>query len=294
MKRLFSKLVPAKFRKSGPSIPVVRMSGVITASAGPFQQNISMANVANQLNAAFNVKQAPAVAIIVNSPGGSPVQSRLIYKRIRDLAREKNKTVYVFCEDVAASGGYFIACAGDEIIADPSSIVGSIGVIYAGFGFAEAIDKIGVERRVYTTGKNKSTLDPFKPAQKEDIARITQMGADIHEIFIDHVKESRGNRLSDDKDLFTGAFWTGARAKDLGLVDHIGDIRSFLQSKFGENVEMKLVTAPRSLLGRKVPGGVSLGGVSLGGVDPQAIAQAATSGALSAVEERAMWGRFGL
>ncbi|MEL6437488.1 MAG: S49 family peptidase, partial [Pseudomonadota bacterium] len=164
LKRL-SKLLPKRFRNDVPTVPVVRLQGMIAAGGSTFNPTLSLASCAQNLERAFKMKEAPAVALAVNSPGGSPVQSRLIYKRIRDLAKEHDKEVLVFCEDVAASGGYMIACAGDEVFADPSSIVGSIGVISAGFGFVEAIDKIGVERRVYTAGKNKSTLDPFAPAK---------------------------------------------------------------------------------------------------------------------------------
>ena len=179
--------------QSGPIIPVVRLQGVIAADQRPGRLNIE--TVAPLLKRAFAIKSAPAVAIIINSPGGSPVQSRLISKRIRDLADEHNKPVLVFVEDAAASGGYFIAVAGDEIIADPSSIVGSIGVIFSGFGFVEAIGKLGVERRVHTAGRNKSTLDPFLPEKPEDIARINQLETDIHKVFIDWVKLRRGARL---------------------------------------------------------------------------------------------------
>ncbi|MCC2112520.1 MAG: S49 family peptidase, partial [Hyphomicrobiales bacterium] len=192
------RLVPKRFRGGGPVIPVVRLQGAIAASSSPMSQNLSLATVAPMIERAFADKQAPAVAFAVNSPGGSPAQSRLILKRIRDLAEEKNKQVYVFTEDVAASGGYMLALAGDEIIADPSSIVGSIGVIYAGFGFVDAIAKLGVERRVYTAGKNKSVLDPFKPEKKADVDRLKTMQLDIHEVFIDLVKERRGDKLADD------------------------------------------------------------------------------------------------
>src|SRR5690606_30247336 len=226
-------------------IPVVKLHGVIAAEQRPGR--INMASVAPLLKRAFAIKSAPAIAIIVNSPGGSPVQSRLISKRIRDLADEHNKPVLVFVEDAAASGGYFIAVAGDEIIADPSSIVGSIGVIYAGFGFVEAIAKLGVTRRLYTAGENKSTLDPFLPEKDEDIERIKQLELDTHETFIDYVKARRGPRLKGpDAELFTGEFWTARRGLGLGLVDGLGDIHATLADRYGPDVQLKPIAPKRS------------------------------------------------
>src|SRR5690606_19337070 len=180
---------------------------------------------------------------VVNSPGGSPVQSRLISKHIRDLADQHGKPVLVFVEDAAASGGYFIAVAGDEIIVDPSSIVGSIGVIMAGFGFVGAIDKLGIERRVHTAGRNKSTLDPFLPEKEEDVERIKQFELDIHQVFIDHVKAHRAGRLkADDDTLFTGEWWTGLRGVGLGLVDATGDLHSTLRGRFGPDIELEQIS----------------------------------------------------
>ncbi len=196
-------------RSDTVTIPVVRLHGTIASGGTQFRQNLSLASVAGVLEKAFAFKNAPAVAISVNSPGGSPVQSRLIYRRIRDLASEKNKPVLIFVEDVAASGGYMIALAGDEIVADPSSIVGSIGVISASFGFTELMKKIGIERRVYTAGRNKAVLDPFKPENEEDVERLKQLQLQVHDTFIDLVKQRRGAKLKDEPDLFTGLFWTG-------------------------------------------------------------------------------------
>ncbi len=195
MRRLLNRLLPKSMRSQAVVIPVVRLHGTIMSGGGQFRPSLSLASTAGVLEKAFSVAGAPAVAISINSPGGSPVQSRLIFKRIRDLAAEKNKTVLVFIEDVAASGGYMIAVAGDEIIADPSSIVGSIGVVSASFGFTDLMKKIGVERRVYTAGKNKAVLDPFKPEKKEDIDRLKKLQLEVHETFIDLVKERRGTRL---------------------------------------------------------------------------------------------------
>src|SRR5690606_13375003 len=188
----------------GVTIPVIRLHGAIMSGGSQFRQNLSLATTAGLIDKACSFREAPAIAISINSPGGSPVQSRLIYRRIRDLAAEKNKTVLVFVEDVAASGGYMIALAGDEIIADPSSIVGSIGVVSASFGFQDLIKKIGVERRVYTAGQNKVTLDPFRPEKKEDVERLKAIQLEVHETFINLVKERRGAKLSDHPDLFTG------------------------------------------------------------------------------------------
>ncbi|MEO1748857.1 MAG: S49 family peptidase, partial [Pseudomonadota bacterium] len=244
-------MLPKRFQSDKVTVPVVRLLGMIATGGTPFDRSLSLASCAQQLERAFKVKEAPAVALSVNSPGGSPVQSRLIYKRIRDLAAEHEKEVLVFCEDVAASGGYMIACAGDEIYADPSSIVGSIGVISAGFGFVEALEKLGVERRVYAAGKNKSTLDPFQPAKKEDIALIKDLQLEIHDVFIDLVKQSRGEKLADDGELFTGRFWTGEKAQSLGLIDDLGDMRAVIKSRFGDKAELELITQPRGLLGRR-------------------------------------------
>lgn len=281
-----NSILPARFRKDVTVIPVVRLHGTIMAGGNQFRQNLNIATVAPLLERAFADKQAPAVAIMINSPGGSAVQSRLIYKRIRDLAEEKNKKVLMFVEDVAASGGYMIACAGDEIIADPSSVVGSIGVIYAGFGFTGLIDKIGVERRVHTAGGNKSVLDPFKPENPDDIAHLKDLQLEIHKVFIDLVKESRGARLGDDEDLFTGKFWTAIRGKELGLVDDLGDMRSVLRARYGDKVRMRLVMPQRGFLGRRVPGVAT-------GTAAAALAGLGEAG-LNALEERSMWARYGL
>ena len=279
------RMLPKSLRPEGKTIPVVRLHGTIMSGGGPMRQNLNLAGVAGLLEKAFADKEAPAVAIAVNSPGGSPVQSRLIFRRIRDLATEKDKKVFVFVEDVAASGGYMIALAGDEIIADPSSIVGSIGVVSASFGFPEMLKKIGVERRVYTAGRNKSVLDPFQPEKAEDVERLKSLQLEVHQTFIDLVKQRRGDRLADDDELFTGAFWTGESGLRLGLVDAIGDMRSFLKSRFGEKTRMRLITQPRGLFGRRL---------GLFGIDGAAMGAAAADGLVSAAEDRALWARFGL
>lgn len=263
-------------------IPVVRLHGPISPEQRPGRLNV--AAVAPLLKKAFAIKRAPAVAIVVNSPGGSAVQSRLISKMIRDLAGENGKQVLVFIEDVAASGGYFIAVAGDEIIADPSSIVGSIGVIYAAFGFEEAIAKIGVKRRIHTAGKSKSMLDPFLPEKKQDIARLKSFETEVHQVFIDYVKAHRAGRLKgEDDDLFTGEWWTATRGLQLGLVDKLGDMHSELRQRFGKDVELRHIKPKRGLL--QLP---------RLGFGAQMEADALTSGVIAALEERALWSRFGL
>ncbi|PCI04191.1 MAG: S49 family peptidase [Hyphomicrobiales bacterium] len=282
----FKKLLPAKFRKDHTIIPVVRLAGVIATGGSAFKQNLSLASVAGVLAKAFAFKDAPVIAISVNSPGGSPVQSRLIYSRIRELAKEKDKKVLIFVEDVAASGGYMIALAGDEIIVDETSIVGSIGVVAAGFGFDKAIEKLGIERRVYTAGKNKVGLDPFQPEKKSDIDHIKKLQLDIHEIFIDMVKERRGDKLSDNKDIFTGMFWTGRPAKELGLIDGFGHMSTVLKERYGEKTKLKLIQPKRGFFGRNVPGvSTELTSAAAGGL---------AFGVLDAIEERAHWNRFGL
>lgn len=283
MPGLLKRLVPRRFRKAEIEIPVVRLSGAIMTGGSALRPTLSLASAATVLEKAFADKQAPAVAIALNSPGGSPVQSRLIYRRIRDLAAEHHKKVHVFVEDVAASGGYMIALAGDEIVADPSSIVGSIGVVSASFGFPELLKKIGVERRVYTAGDNKVTLDPFQPEKKEDIERLKALQLEIHEIFIAMVKERRGSRLVDDPDLFTGLFWTGAKSVELGLIDGLGDMRGHLRKTYGDKVKLNLIEPKRGIFGRKVPG-----------VDISDIAAHFGDGLLSVAEEKALWARYGL
>ena len=285
------RFLPPAFRRkgddgAGPIIPVVRLQGLIAAGGSPLRPTLSLATAAPLLHRAFSVK-APVVAISVNSPGGSPVQSRLIFRRIRDLAAEKEREVIVFCEDVAASGGYMIAVAGDHVIADPSSIVGSIGVVSQSFGFVEALDKLGIERRVYTSGENKATLDPFLPAREDDIAHLKSLQAEVHEVFIELVKERRGAKLADDPDLFTGRFWSGLSAERLGLVDGVGDLRSYLRGRFGEGVSLKPIAPQRGLFGRRTGGlGVE--------ANVAAIGAGAADGALAALHERAQWSRYGL
>ncbi|WP_313192221.1 S49 family peptidase [Shinella zoogloeoides] len=289
MAGFLKRLVPKKFRKEGVVIPVVRLHGAIMAGGSQFRPALNLAGVATALDKAFAYKDAPAVAVSINSPGGSPVQSRLIFQRIRDLAAEKGKQVLVFVEDVAASGGYMIALAGDEIFADPTSIVGSIGVVSGGFGFPEMLKKIGVERRVYTAGTNKAILDPFQPERESEIEYLKSLQLEIHQVFIDMVKTRRGARLADDPDLFSGLFWTGTRGRALGLVDGLSDMRSELKRRYGPKTRLELVSAPKGLFGRKTPG---VGGLS--GDMAERIGSAGVAAVADLAEEKALWGRFGL
>src|SRR6476469_4290158 len=216
------EFIPAKFRRGVAVVPVVRLSGVIGAVT-PLRPGMSLSGVAKMLERAFATKNAKAVALVINSPGGSPVQSRQIYLRIRQLATEKKLPVLVFVEDVAASGGYMIACAGDEIFCDPSSILGSIGVVGGSFGFQDLLKRIRVQRRLYTAGGHKAMLDPFLPEDPDDVARLKALQREIHAIFIALVKGSRGDRLKgEDEVLFTGEYWTGDTSVSLGLADSIG------------------------------------------------------------------------
>ena len=258
-------------------IPHLKLSGVI-GNVGKFKQGIDFSGQEEIISKAFSVKKAPCVAITINSPGGSPVQSHLIYSFIRQHAKKNKKKVIVFAEDVAASGGYLIACAGDEIFANSSSIIGSIGVIYSSFGFTELIKKIGVERRVHTAGKNKSTLDPFLDEKKEDIERLKNIQLDLHKDFIDVVKKSRSSKLKKTEvELFSGEFWSGRKAKELGLIDEIGNANQVLKDKFGEDTVIKKFEKSKSWLSRKLSS-------SNDNIDQLA----------NILEEKSVWQKYGL
>jgi signal peptide peptidase SppA len=281
-------LVPARWRRGAAIVPVVRLTGVIGAVT-PLRPGMSLAGVAKMLERAFATKNAKAVALVINSPGGSPVQSRQIYLRIRQLATEKKLPVLVFVEDVAASGGYMIACAGDEIFCDPSSILGSIGVVGGSFGFQELIKKIGVERRLYTAGEHKAMLDPFLPENPDDVARVKALQREIHAIFIALVKQSRGTRLKGAEDmLFSGEYWAGETSVSLGLADAIGDLRSTLRTRYGDKVQTPVIAPPTGLLaglmGRKSGAGTAVSLDGLAGLPDEVI---------SALETRAIWAKFG-
>jgi len=278
-------LIPSRFRAAIPLVPVVWLNGVIGFST-PLRPGLTLASCAKPLERAFGTRWASAVALSINSPGGSAVQAHLIYRRIRALAEENKLPVIAFVEDVAASGGYMIACAADEIICDMSSIVGSIGVVGGSFGFDKAIGKLGIERRLYTSGERKAMLDPFLPENPDDVERLKAIQHEVHERFIALVKERRGAKLDgQEKDLFSGEFWTGNRALALGLVDAIGDLRSALRERYGDKVVTPLVVE-RGWFGRRSPG--IAGG--LGGLSAANLAE----DALSALEARAWWARYGL
>jgi signal peptide peptidase SppA len=277
-------LLPSRLRTRLPLVPVVRLSGAIGAVM-PLRSGLSIAGVAPMLERAFSVPGAKAVALVINSPGGSPAQSHLIFRRIRALSDEKKLPVFAFVEDAAASGGYMIACAADEIFADPTSIIGSIGVVSSGFGFDKLIQRFGIERRVHTAGESKAMLDPFQPENPEDVARLKDLQGNIHAVFIDLVRSRRGDKLASDRsDLFSGAFWVGAEARRLGLVDGLGDIRSVMRARFGDKVQLRMIAPARpGLLGR-VLGRRSFADQSL--LDPAEL--------LGALEDRAIWTRLGL
>ena len=265
------------FFKKKKIVAHIKLNGVI-GNAGKFKQGIDFSGQEEIIQKAFSLKKAKAVAITVNSPGGSPVQSHLIYRFIREQAKKHKMRVIVFAEDVAASGGYLIACAGDEIYANSSSIIGSIGVIYSSFGFTELIKKIGVERRVHTAGKNKSSLDPFQEEKKEDIERLKNIQLDLHKDFIQVVEESRGSKLKKDEiELFSGEFWAGSKAKELGLIDGLGNANEILRQKFGEDVVIKKFEKSKGWLSKKLSS-------SSDQIDQFA----------NILEERSIWQRYGL
>jgi signal peptide peptidase SppA len=262
--------------------------------ATPLRPGLSIATLAEPLQKAFELSKTPSVAIIINSPGGSAVQSSLILKRIRALAEENEKKVHVFCEDVAASGGYYLAIAADEIFAEPSSIIGSIGVISSGFGFVEAIDKLGIERRVYTAGRSKSILDPFLPEKAEDIERLASLQRDAHDVFIGVVKERRAGKLKGlDAELFSGAFWSGKQALEFGLIDGISDVRTRMRELYGDDVQLKAVPLERGGLISRLRRAPSLDAMAatIGLAGSQT---ALTDDLISSIETRALWARYGL
>ena len=264
------------FFKKKKIVAHIKLKGVI-GNAGKFKQGIDFASHEEIIEKAFSLKKAKVVAITINSPGGSPVQSHLIYQFVRAQAKKNKKKVIVFAEDVAASGGYLIACAGDEIYANSSSIIGSIGVIYSSFGFTELIKKIGVERRVHTAGKNKSTLDPFLDEKLEDIERLKTIQLELHKDFIKVVEESRGSKLNKSQiELFSGEFWSGSKAKELGLIDSVGNANEVLKEKFGEDVIIKKFEKSKGWLSKKLSS-------SNNQIDQLA----------NILEERSIWQRYG-
>ena len=266
---------------------MVRLTGIVGFST-PLRPGLTLAGLARTLERAFAIRQAATVAVLVNSPGGSPVQSHLIFRRIRQLAEQHQRRVIAFIEDAGASGGYMIACAADEIVADQHSIVGSIGVVGGSFGFDKMIGKLGIERRLYTSGEHKAMLDPFLPENPDDVERLKKLQREIHDDFIALVKSRRAGKLTGaEDDLFSGAYWTGRRALELGLIDAIGDLRSVLRERFGDRVVTPLVSAERGWLGRRLLG---TGEAALATPAGLAVAE----DVISALEARAIWARYGL
>jgi signal peptide peptidase SppA len=283
------------FFNRGPVVPVLRFTGTI-GMVTPLRPGLALSALAGPIERAFNFSKLPTVAVVINSPGGSPVQSHLIFNRMRQLAAEKGKRVYVFCEDVAASGGYFLALAGDEIYADPSSIVGSIGVISSSFGLNKLIERFGVERRVYTSGKDKGALDPFQEERPEDIERLKELQRTVHDVFIGVVKERRLGKLSGPpEEIFSGRYWSAAKAKEYGLIDGINDLRSKMQELHGRKVRLRAIPLQRGgLLSRlrRMPGFAAGSGGR--GCDGFALPGSFADDLVSAVETRVLWSRFGL
>ena len=269
-KRLFSRNI---------TIPTMRLSGIISSQSGITGSGLAINSLDKLIEKLFSDKKSPAIALIINSPGGSPTQSSLIAKKIIKLSKEKKKKVYAFVEDVAASGGYWLACSADEIYIDQNSVIGSIGVISPGFGFVDLIKKIGIERRVYTSGKSKSFLDPFREEKKEDIDRLKNIQQQIHDNFINYVKERRSSKLDKLKfdDIFSGLFWVGNKAIELGLADGIGSINEVLEKKFGKKVKIKMINQKKSFLQKRFSSSI---------FNSEEI--------LAKVEEKLMLSRFGL
>ena len=259
-------------------IPTLRLSGVI-GQTGFMRSGLNISALDQLINKLFSNKKSPAVALIINSPGGSPTQSSLIAEKIIKKSKQKNKKVMAFVEDVAASGGYWLACASDEIYIDTNSILGSIGVISPGFGFVELIKKIGIERRVYTSGKSKSFLDPFKAAKEDDIERLQGIQEQIHENFIEYVKKRRGSKIieKDFNEVFSGLFWVGQKAIDLGLADGLGSIYDIVEKKFGKKAKIKFIDQKKSFIQKRLSSSL---------LDIDALIQK--------IEEKSLWSRFGL
>ena len=268
--------------RSSITIPTLRLSGII-GQAGMFRSGFTLNTLNKLIEKLFSDKKSPVVALIINSPGGSPTQSSLIAERIISKSKEKKKKVLAFVEDVAASGGYWLACAADEIFVDQNSVVGSIGVISPGFGFVELIKKIGVERRVYTSGKSKSFLDPFKVEKKEDIDKLKTIQEQIHENFISYVKNRRGLKLKENQqnEIFSGLFWVGQKAIDLGLADEMGSIYEIINKRFGKKAKIKIIDQKKSFIQRRLSSSF-----------PDSIID--TDKVIEKLEEKALWSRYGL
>ena len=279
------RFIPIKrLREAAPVVAVLRLHGVIGPRSGPLRPSLDIAGLAGRIEVAFETKRLVAVAISVNSPGGTPAQSALIHDRLRALADEKGLPLHAFVEDVAASGGYWIACAGDDIHANAGSILGSIGVITQGFGFEGALRRLGIERRLYTSGERKSFLDPFLPEREDDVVRLKALQEALHDTFRAHVRARRGGRLKgEEAELFNGEFWTGAGALERGLIDGLGDMRGRMRAVYGEKVKLKLIEDRKGFLQRRL--GMDAAAPDLGPL---------ADGLLAAAETRALWARYGL
>lgn len=277
MQERLSRSPIGRFLSPPPTVPVLRLGGVI-GRLGGLRPGLTLAGLAEMIERAFSARNLKAVALSINSPGGSPVQSALIHRRIRELADEKMVPVIAFVEDVAASGGYWLALAADEIFADENSILGSIGVISAGFGFQGLLERLGIERRVHAQGERKGMLDPFRPEDPEDVLRLKALQADMHDSFKTLVRDRRGDRLKGGDELFNGDIWTGRRALELGLIDGIGELRQIMRTRYGEAVRLQVVGERRGWLRRRLTMGASGWAGDL----------------MAAAEERAIWARYGL
>ncbi|OUR79569.1 hypothetical protein A9Q83_03995 [Alphaproteobacteria bacterium 46_93_T64] len=285
IKSLIEKTPLKRWLKKDPVVAVIPLHGVIASGGGKLRgENLNLMALAQVINDAFETKGLVAVALSVNSPGGSPVQSALIATRIRQLADEKEIPVYAFAEDVMASGGYWLGLCADEIYADKNSIVGSIGVISAGFGFTGLMDKLGVDRRTYSAGENKAKLDPFSPEQEKDVEWLKSLQVEIHDNFKNFVKERRGDRLKKrkDKELFSGDVWTGSKAVELGLIDGISDLRGFMREKYGKKVKFELLEGRRSWIQKTL------------GLGSQSLASEAVSSVVDAAKNEAAWNKYSL
>ena len=280
IQKLISKLPIESLANPAPVVAVLPLEGVIGTS-GRFNNAINLANLEDKIKSAFDVYNVKAVALVINSPGGSPVQSELIVMRIRELSAEKEIPVYAFAQDVAASGGYMLALAGEEIYAHQASIVGSIGVINSGFGYPAALEKLGIERRVYTAGESKSLLDPFKPEVEKDVKMLKNLLKEIHDFFKSFVKEARGDRLKGvQKTIFSGQVWNGEEAAKMGLIDGVGDMRSVMKEKLGDDVKFKCIKQEKSFL--------------KGMLGMRTQNSSIAEDAIKTLETRSEWARFGL
>ena len=289
IRRFLEALRVPGFRNPKPVVAVLRLTGVIGQGASPLRSGMTVAALNQPIEAAFATKRLKAVALAINSPGGAPAQSSLILKRIRALADENDIPVFAFAEDVAASGGYMLACAADEIFADETSVIGSIGVVSAGFGFPGLLRRLGIERRLHTAGTRKGILDPFSPERPEEVELLKSLQRDVHDSFKDIVRDRRAGKLKADEDtLFNGEFWTGRRALELGLIDGIGELTAVMKERFGDKVRFRPVGPRQSWIKRK------LGTAWPGSGAASSHAGAIAGDLLAVIEERTLWSRFGL